>query len=188
MKFTPLEIPDVILVEPRVFHDDRGFFLETYHARRYAEAGIIRPFVQDNHSRSVQRGVLRGLHSQFRHPQGKLVYAVRGAVWDVAVDIRRGSPTFGRWAGALLSEENRRQIYVPEGCLHGFVVMSDIADVTYKCTDFYTANDEVGVIWNDPTFAIQWPIDAPLLSPKDAILPRFADVPADRIPAYSAPA
>lgn len=185
MKITNLEIPGVVLIEPRVFGDPRGHFLETYHARRYAEAGIIRPFVQDNHSHSNVRGVLRGLHSQLTKPQGKLLYVVRGEIWDVAVDIRRGSPAFGKWVGVTLSAENRHQLYVPEGCLHGFVVVSEIADVIYKCTDFYDPKDEVGVIWNDPAFNIPWPIMAPLLSAKDEKLPRFSDLAEDRIPVFA---
>ncbi len=185
MKITKLEIPGLVLIEPRVFGDPRGHFLETYHARRYAEeAGIIRPFVQDNHSHSNVRGVLRGLHSQLKKPQGKLIYVVRGEIWDVAVDIRRGSPTFGKFFGCTLSSENHHQLYVPEGCLHGFVVVSDIVDVIYKCTDLYDPKDEVGVIWNDPTFKLPWPVGTPLLSAKDEKLPRFADLPEERIPVF----
>ena len=186
MKFTGLKIPGVVLVEPRVFGDDRGYFIETYHAQRYAGAGVTRPFVQDNHSHSNKRGVLRGLHSQLHHPQGKLIHVLRGEIWDVAVDIRRGSPTFGAWVGVTLSSENHHQLYVPEGCLHGFVVVSEMADVMYKCTDLYNAKDEVGVIWNDPTFNIAWPVERPLLSPKDEKLPDFASLAPDRIPAFQA--
>lgn len=186
MNVTRSEIPGLVLIEPKVFADARGSFMETYHARRYAEAGIIRPFVQDNLSRSCERGILRGLHSQVKHPQGKLIYVARGEIWDVAVDIRRGSPTYGKWMGATLSAENRHQLFVPEGCLHGYVVMSDGADVIYKCTDFYAPNDELGVIWNDPGFNIPWPVTMPKLSPKDEKLPPFSAAPADRIPVFEA--
>lgn len=184
MKFTHLEIPGLVLVEPRVFADERGCFLETFHAERYAAAGIKGPFVQDNHSFSNQRGVLRGLHSQLTKPQGKLMYVVRGEIWDVCVDFRRGSPAYGKHIAVTLSSENRRQLYVPEGCLHGFVVTSDEADVMYKCTNLYDAADEVGVIWNDPTLAIPWPVSAPLLSPKDAKLPKYAELPPEKIPVF----
>lgn len=185
MNIIRFDIPGLVLIEPKVFGDDRGCFTETYNAPRYAEAGITRPFVQDNHSHSNRRGVLRGLHSQLTRPQGKLIYVIRGEIWDVAVDIRRGSPAFGRWKEVLLSAENHRQLFVPEGCLHGFVVVSETADVIYKCTDLYDPRDEVGVIWDDPTFRIPWPVAAPLLSPKDGLLPRFADLPADRLPVFS---
>jgi dTDP-4-dehydrorhamnose 3,5-epimerase len=184
MKFTKLEIPGLVLFEPRVFSDPRGHFLETYHGRRYAEAGVTRPFVQDNHSHSNVRGVLRGLHSQVKQPPGKVIYVVRGEIWDVAVDVRRGSPTFGKFFGCALSSENHHQLYVPEGCLHGFVVVSEIADVIYKCTNFYDPKDEVGVIWNDPAFNLPWPVTTPLLSAKDEKLQRFADLPEDRIPVF----
>lgn len=185
MNYHTYDIPGLVRFEPKVWGDDRGFFLETYHARKYAEAGVIRPFVQDNHSHS-RRGVLRGLHSQVKHPQGKLIYVVRGEIWDVAVDIRRGSPTFGKWAGATLSDKNRHQLYVPEGCLHGFVVMSETVDVIYKCTDLYNPQDEQGVIWNDPDIGIEWPLTDPTLSNRDVALPRLADLPADRIPVFNA--
>jgi len=169
--FTPLTIPDVILIEPRVFADSRGYFLETYRYSDFAAHGIGEVFVQDNHSRST-RGVLRGLH--FQHPpkaQGKLVRTVRGAIFDVAADIRPGSPTFGRWVGEMLSDENQRMLYIPPGFAHGFVVLSDMADVTYKVTADYAPECDSGVIWNDPTLAIAWPVATPLLSAKDAALP-----------------
>lgn len=186
LKFHTTALPGVVLVEPAVFRDDRGFFLETYHAQKYAEGGIDATFVQDNHSRSG-RGILRGLHGQQRQPQGKLVRAVEGEIFDVAVDIRRGSPTFGRWVGEILSAENFRQLYVPPDFLHGFCVLSASAQVEYKCTDFYDAQDELSVIWNDPEIAIDWPIDDPQLSAKDGAAPRLQDI-MDRLPAYTPPA
>ncbi len=169
--FTPLQIPDVILIEPRVFPDARGFFLETYKHSEFADHGIPETFVQDNHSRS-SKGVLRGLH--FQNPpraQGKLVRAVRGVIFDVAVDIRPGSPTFGQWVAETLSDANHRMLYIPPGFAHGFLVLSDLADVSYKVTAEYAPDLDSGVIWNDPTIAIQWPMPSPLLSPKDASLP-----------------
>lgn len=167
MRFTPLALPEVILIEPDVFRDPRGFFLETYHAKKYREGGVPETFVQDNLSRS-ERGILRGLHSQRQHPQGKLIRVVEGEIFDVAVDIRRGSPTFATWVSVLLSGENFRQCYVPPGFAHGFAVVSATAVVEYKVTDFYDPADEVGIIWNDPTLGIPWPIQVPLLSAKDA--------------------
>jgi len=175
MKFTPQEIPDVVRIEPDVYRDARGFFLETWHQRKYAEGGICGPFVQDNHSRSG-RGTLRGLHAQIRRPQGKLVRAVDGEVFDVAVDLRRGSPTFGRWVGDRLSGENFRQLWIPPGFAHGFCVLSETVHLEYKCTDFYDASDEIAIAWNDPEIGIDWPLDAPTLSAKDAAAPRLADV------------
>jgi dTDP-4-dehydrorhamnose 3,5-epimerase len=175
MRFRPTELPDVILVEPEVHRDQRGFFLETYHARKYAEGGIPGPFVQDNHSRSV-KGTLRGLHAQRRHPQGKLVRAIDGEMFDVAVDIRRGSATFGRWVGVRLSGENFRQLYIPPGFAHGFCVLSEIVHVEYKCTDFYHAEDEIGIAWDDPQIGITWPLSDPIISAKDRSLPRLSDV------------
>jgi dTDP-4-dehydrorhamnose 3,5-epimerase len=167
LKFLPTrELPEVVLVEPRVIRDDRGFFLETWHEQRYREGGIPGPFVQDNHSQSV-RGTLRGLHAQVRRPQGKLVRAVRGEIFDVAVDIRPGSPTFGRWTGATLTSDNFHQLWVPPGFAHGFCVLSDLAEVEYKCTDVYVREDEIAIAWNDPEIGIDWPVAAPLLSPRD---------------------
>jgi dTDP-4-dehydrorhamnose 3,5-epimerase len=180
VKFTPTELPEVILVEPDVHRDPRGFFLETYHTRRYSEAGIPGPFVQDNHSRSVQ-GTLRGLHAQLRRPQGKLVRAVEGEMFDVAVDIRRGSPTFGRWVGVRLSGENFRQLYVPPGFAHGFCVISPLVHVEYKCTDFYDPTDEVSIAWDDPEIAIEWPVREPVVSAKDRTAPRLQQI-FDRLP------
>jgi dTDP-4-dehydrorhamnose 3,5-epimerase len=181
MQVIPTDLPGVLLIEPTVFGDARGFFLESYHARRYAEAGISDHFVQDNHSRS-QRGVLRGLHYQLTHPQGKLVWVTSGEVFDVAVDLRRGSPTFGRWVGMLLSADNHRQLYIPPGFAHGFCVLSEVVDFLYKCTDFYHPEDEGGVLWCDPDLGIHWPITTPVLSEKDQRYPRLAEVPLERLP------
>lgn len=180
--FAPTAIPDVVLVTPDVFRDERGFFLETYHAARYAAAGIDATFVQDNHSRS-RSGILRGLHAQRRRPQGKLVRAVEGRIFDVAVDVRRGSPTYRRWVGEVLSADNFRQLWVPPGFLHGFLVLSDIAQVEYKCTALYDPTDELGVAWNDPDIGIEWPNLEPELSAKDAAAPRLAEV-LDRLPVF----
>ena len=175
MRFTPLALPDVILVEPDVHRDARGFFLETYHLDKYRAGGVPGPFVQDNHSRSV-RGTLRGLHAQRRRPQGKLVRAVDGEMFDVAVDIRRDSPTFGRWVGVRLSGENFQQLYVPPGFAHGFCVLSEVVNVEYKCTDVYDAADEIGLAWNDPDVGIEWPVREPIISDKDRRLPRLRDL------------
>ncbi len=170
MNFIPTELPGVILIEPKVFRDERGFFLETYHQAKFAQAGLDVTFVQDNHSRSVQ-GTLRGLHAQWRRPQGKLVRVIAGEIFDVVVDIRLDSPTFGRWLGVRLSAENFRQLYVPPGFVHGFRVVSDVAEVLYKCTALYDPGDEIGVVWNDPEIGIDWGIQNPLLSEKDRRLP-----------------
>lgn len=167
MKIVPTEIPEVVVVEPRVFEDPRGFFMETYHRRQFAELGITAEFVQDNHSRSA-RGVLRGLHYQIEHPQGKLCRVVRGEIYDVAVDLRRSAATFGHWVGVSLSEQNRRQLYVPAGFAHGFVVLSEVAELLYKCTEFYWPQHERTICWDDPELGIDWPVREPLLSPKDA--------------------
>lgn len=174
MNITETTLPGVLIIEPRVFGDDRGFFMETYNAARFREHGLPETFVQDNHSRSA-RGVLRGLHYQLPNPQGKLVRAVRGSIFDVAVDIRRDSETFGRWVGVELSEENRRQLWIPEGFAHGFCVISDLADVVYKCTALYDGPNDHVIRWNDPRLAIEWPVTNPLLSPKDADAPTLAD-------------
>jgi dTDP-4-dehydrorhamnose 3,5-epimerase len=169
MKVTPTAIPDVLIVEPKVFGDARGFFYESFNLKAFnAATGLAPTFVQDNHSRSA-RGVLRGLHYQIRQPQGKLVRVVRGAVFDVAVDLRRSSPTFGRWAGVALTEENNLQIWIPPGFAHGFLVLSESADFLYKATDYYAPADERCVSWSDPTIGIKWPLDvAPRLSEKDS--------------------
>ena len=176
MKISHSKLKGCVIIEPRVFGDDRGFFLETFQAARYKqEAGIDLPFVQDNHSRSA-RGVLRGLHFQKTKPQGKLVRVVRGEVYDVAVDIRKGSATFGEWEGVILSEDNKKQFWVPPGFAHGFVVLSDTADFEYKCTDYYDPSDEGSVLWNDPDLDIPWPIATPILSNKDASADRLVDL------------
>lgn len=185
MKTLPTELPGVVIIEPRVFTDARGFFFESYHAERYAQAGLPRVFVQENHSRSV-RGTIRGLHYQLRRAQGKLVRVTVGTVFDVAVDIRRGSPTFGRWVGVELSAENKRQLFVPGGFAHGFGVTSEYAELQYKCTDFYVAEDERGIIWNDPSIGISWPVQQALLSEKDRA---FAPLSLERddLPVYAPP-
>ncbi len=176
MKVIQTHLPGVCIIEPRVHGDARGFFIETFQAERYRQsAGITLPFVQDNHSRSAC-GVLRGLHAQNPHPQGKLVRVSRGAVFDVAVDIDPRSPTFGRWVGVELSDENHRQLWIPPGYAHGFQVISEYADFEYKCTDYYYPEAEIGVIWNDPELAIPWPIPDPKLSAKDLRLPTLAQI------------
>lgn len=181
MKCTEMTLPGVMLFEPDVFGDQRGFFLETFNKAKYADAGLDVTFLQDNHSRSV-RGTLRGLHYQLTHPQGKLVYVVRGEIFDVAVDIRRNSPTFGKWLGQHLSETNKHQLYIPPGFAHGFCVISDVADVLYKCTDLFTPGDDYGILWSDEDIGIEWPIDQPILSEKDAKNPILAKAPEDILP------
>tara|TARA_B110000208_G_scaffold34905_1_gene46109 strand:- start:322 stop:858 length:537 start_codon:yes stop_codon:yes gene_type:complete len=176
MKVSHTKLKGCVIIEPRVFGDGRGFFLETFQAVRYEqEAGINLPFVQDNHSRSA-KGVLRGLHFQKTKPQGKLVRVVRGQVYDVALDIRKGSATFGEWEGVLLSEDNKKQFWVPPGFAHGFVVLSDTADFEYKCTDYYDPSDEGGILWSDPDLGIPWPIANPVLSTKDESAKRLVDL------------
>jgi dTDP-4-dehydrorhamnose 3,5-epimerase len=182
MKFRPTALPEVVVVEPDVYRDPRGFFLETYHARKYREGGIGGAFVQDNLSRSV-RGTLRGLHAQRHHPQGKLLRVVEGEIFDVAVDIRRGSPRFARWVGVRLSGENSHQCYVPPGFAHGFCVSSEQAVVEYKVTEFYDPADEITLIWNDPDLAIEWPITDPVLSVKDGAGLRLRDL-MEVLPVY----
>ena len=174
MKVRATELPEILIVEPEVFEDERGFFLETYHARKYAEAGIRAVFVQDNHSRSRRR-TLRGLHAQGRHPQGKLVRVTQGEIFDVAVDIRPRSATFGRWVGMRLSAQSFRQAYIPPGFAHGFCVLSESAEVVYKCTEFHDPSDEIGIVWNDPAIGIAWPVAEPILSDKDRRAPRLAE-------------
>ena len=182
MKTLTTDLPGVLIIEPRVFPDARGFFFESYHSERYAKAGLPRAFLQDNHSCSVQ-GTIRGLHYQLMQPQAKLMRVLRGAVLDVAVDIRRGSPTFGRWVGVELSAENKRQLFIPVGFAHGFCVTSDVAEVEYKCTDYYAPNDQRGVQWNDSTIAIPWPVSEPILADKDrTYLPLLGE--RDDLPAY----
>jgi len=175
MNIIQTKLANCVIIEPKVYGDDRGFFLETFQAERYASAGITLPFVQDNHSRS-SKGVLRGLHFQKTKPQGKLVRVVRGDVYDVAVDIRLGSPTYGRWEAVVLSEDNKKQFWVPPGFAHGFVVISDSADFEYKCTDYYDPSDEGSLLWSDPDLNIPWPIDKPILSEKDAQAPLLANL------------
>ena len=178
-------LPGVCLIEPRVFKDARGFFMETWHAERYRQAHIPGPFVQDNCSHSTH-GVLRGLHYQLKHPQGKLVSVLQGEVFDVVVDIRPGSPSFGRWIGEILSANNHRQLYIPPGFAHGFCVLSDSADFLYKCTDFYASEDEYGLRWDDPTLSIDWPVLTPLLSDKDRCYPTLATIPRAHLPVFEA--
>jgi len=173
MNLIPTSLPGVLIIEPRVFRDERGFFLEVYHAQRYREAGLDVTFVQDNHSRST-RGTLRGLHWQAERPQGKLVRVLAGEIYDVAVDIRPDSPTFGQWVGFTLSADNFRQAWIPPGFAHGFCVTSEVAEVEYKCTDFYDPPSERGLIWNDPAVGIAWPIQDPILSPRDRQHPGLA--------------
>lgn len=176
MKVTATNIPDALIIEPRVFTDERGFFYESFNQRQWAgQLGFSPSFVQHNHSRSV-KNVLRGLHYQVRCPQGKLVRVLQGEVFDVAVDIRRGSPTFGQWAGVYLSGENRHQFWIPEGFAHGFVVLSDGADLLYLATDFYAPEHERTIAWNDPDLGIDWPLRGePILSPKDRTAPWLRD-------------
>ena len=176
MNIIKTEIPDVLIIEPKVFGDARGFFYESFNRKVWREkTGIDAVFVQDNHSRSA-RNVLRGLHYQIRQPQGKLVRAIRGAVFDVAVDLRRKSPTFGRWVGTELSEENRRQLWIPVGFAHGFLVLSDVAEFLYKTTDYWAPEYERTIIWNDPDLAVAWPLQGePVLSAKDARGTAFKD-------------
>lgn len=182
MKVTPKEeLPEVLLIEPRVFPDDRGYFFETYSTRSFTEHASKVTFVQDNLSFS-SKGTLRGLHLQHPHDQGKLVMAVTGAIWDVAVDVRVGSPTRGRWVAAELTAENHHQLYVPPGYAHGFCVLSETAHVLYKCTDLYAPGTEVGVRFDDPDLAIPWPISEPRLSEKDAKAPFLRDIPHERLP------
>ena len=173
MNVIETSLPGVLVIEPKVFKDERGFFMETYHSARFRNLGIP-DFVQDNHSHSA-RGVLRGLHYQEPNAQGKLVRCTRGALYDVAVDIRVGSPHFGKWFGVDLTEENRRMLWMPPGFAHGFCALSDEADLVYKCTTLYDAESDRSILWNDPDLAIKWPVARPLLSPKDSSAPRLKD-------------
>ncbi len=182
MRVLPTELPGVLIIEPDVHHDGRGFFVETYHADRYRQHGITGPFVQDNHSQSVA-GTVRGLHLQLRRPQGKLIRVIEGEVFDVAVDVRRGSSAFGRWVGVTLSADSFRQCYIPPGFAHGFCVISPIAQLEYKCTDVYDAADEIGIAWNDPGLGIQWPVMTPILSTRDSRHPTLAQV-GNQLPVY----
>lgn len=182
MNLLKTELPGVMIVEPSVYRDGRGFFVETYQAARYAGLGLPDRFVQDNHSRSL-RGTVRGLHAQLKRPQGKLIRVIQGAVFDVAVDVRLGSPTFGRWVGIELTADSFRQVYIPPGFAHGFCVTSEYADVAYKCTEYYEPGDELGLIWNDDDLAIAWPVACPLLSDKDRNAARLSAL-THRLPRY----
>jgi len=183
MKFSPTSLPEVVLVEPDVFRDDRGFLLETYHAEKYRAGGIDCVFVQDNHSRSV-RGTLRGLHAQWRRPQGKLLRVVHGEIFDVAVDIRVGSPRYLQWVGLQLSAENQQQLYIPPGFAHGFWVSSEVAEVEYKCGDYYDPENELRILWNDPSIGVRWPAGEPFLSEKDRLARPLAEW-LEYLPRYS---
>ena len=184
MRVDPGELPGVLVIEPRVFQDARGFVFESYRADQYSKSGVSIPFVQDTSTHSAA-GVLRGLHFQLRRPQAKLIRVVRGSVWDVIVDVRRGSPTFGRWTALELSEQNRLQLFVPAGFAHGFCVVAGEADVEYKTSDYYDAEDQHGVAWNDPVLRIPWPVRSPLLSERDRLLrPLTPD--RDDLPSYTA--
>ena len=185
MKITPMRLPEVLLIEPQRFGDARGYFIETWREERYRTAGMALPFVQDNLSCSAQ-GILRGLHLQHPNDQGKLVYVLEGTVFDVAVDVRVGSSSFGKWTGATLSAADHRQLWIPPGFAHGFCVTSETALFAYKCTAPYSAADEVGVRWNDPDIGIPWPVTEPRLSSKDAALPRLADIDQTRLPRFGA--
>lgn len=184
MRIVETTLPGVLLIEPTVHRDARGFFVETYHRARYAAAGVDDVFVQDNHTKSM-RGTLRGLHMQVTAMQAKLIHVVQGEIFDVAVDVRTGSPTFGRWVGVSLSAATYRQLYVPAGFAHGFAVLSEVAEVVYKCSAAYDPNDEIAIRYDDPTLAIDWPVTSPSLSPRDASAPALAEV-RHRLPAYRA--
>jgi dTDP-4-dehydrorhamnose 3,5-epimerase len=185
MKVFETELPGCLLLEPQVFGDERGFFYESFNHDKLAAHGLTSNFVQGNVSRSA-RGVLRGLHYQWPKPQGKLVSVLEGEVWDVAVDVRRGSPTFGQWTAVVLGAENKRHFWIPEGFAHGFVTLSETALFNYVCTDTYDREADTGVRWNDADLAIDWPVASPLLSGKDAVLPFLADIAPERLPPYAA--
>lgn len=184
MKVLKTKLPDVLLIQPKVFNDSRGFFKEVYSKKRYMSAGIDCGFVQDNQSRS-SRYVLRGLHYQINNSQGKLVYVVRGNVFDVAVDVRVGSPTFSEFVCVELNDQNHYQLYIPPGYAHGFCVLSEYADFEYKCTEYYSPEDEGGVIWNDPNLDIPWPVEEPYLSEKDSYFPSLVDIPEEKLPKFN---
>lgn len=186
MQRVPTSLPDVWELQPKVFRDPRGFFLETYSRKRFAEIGIHENFVQDNHSKSSQ-GTLRGLHYQLRHAQAKLCRVIEGEAFDVAVDIRVGSPTFGKWTSVLLSAEKQNQIFIPAGFAHGFVARTETVQFLYKCSEFYDPRDEHGIRWNDPGLAIAWGVSNPLISEKDAKYTALAEVPHENLPRYSQP-
>ncbi|MEH6639369.1 MAG: dTDP-4-dehydrorhamnose 3,5-epimerase [Porticoccaceae bacterium] len=184
MKIIATPLPGLLVLEPKIFNDKRGFFLETFREDRLQEVGIKESFVQDNQSRSG-RGVIRGLHYQLTQPQGKLVRVARGEVFDVAVDIRVGSPTFGQWYGSILNEENMRMMYVPPGFAHGFLVLSEVADFIYKCTNYYHPQSEQGILWNDPEIGVEWPRVDVTVSEKDAMNPLLKSQALDLLPVYS---
>ncbi|GAB1596442.1 dTDP-4-dehydrorhamnose 3,5-epimerase [Lysobacter claricitrinus] len=184
MKVIETDLPGCLVVEPKVFGDERGFFYESFNLDRLAPQGLAPSFVQGNVSQST-RGVLRGLHYQWRNPQGKYVTVLQGEVWDVAVDIRRGSPTFGRWTAVVLNAENKRHFWIPEGFAHGFVVTSETALFSYLCTATYDPVADTSIRWDDPSLAIDWPVSTPSLSPKDAAAPLFADIAPDQLPTFA---
>jgi len=180
----PTSLPEVLELRPRIFSDDRGFFLETYHSERYRELGINDQFVQDNHSSSVL-GTLRGLHYQLRHPQAKLCRVTEGKALDVAVDVRRGSPNFGKWTSVVLSAEQQNQIYIPAGFAHAFLVLTERVQFLYKCSDFYDPEDQRGILWSDPQINISWGVENPVLSQKDLKNPALAQIPPELLPQYT---
>jgi len=184
MTIEPTELRDVLLITPKAFPDQRGFFVETFSERRYAELGIAPTFVQDNHSHS-RGGVLRGMHFQLKRPQGKLVGVIHGEILDVAVDVRVGSPDFGRWTARRLSATNHCQMYIPSGFAHGFCVLSESADVLYKCSDYFEPGDDGGFLWSDPDVGIPWPTTTPIVSAKDQVYPALRAIPHSRLPAYA---
>jgi len=185
MNIITTSIEGILIIEPQTFEDQRGFFMETYNQSRYVKAGVNEIFVQDNLSYSL-KGTVRGLHFQIENPQAKLVYVITGEIFDVAVDIRPGSATFGQWAGIHLSDKNRRQLYIPEGFAHGFCVLSDTARFSYKCSNFYAPEDEGGIIWSDPDIGIRWPVENPIISEKDKQYPKLSDLKHEQLPDFKA--
>jgi dTDP-4-dehydrorhamnose 3,5-epimerase len=185
MNIITTSIEGILIIEPQTFEDQRGFFMETYNQSRYVKAGVNKVFVQDNLSYSL-KGTVRGLHFQIKNPQAKLVHVITGEIFDVAVDIRPGSATFGQWAGIHLSDKNRRQLYIPEGFAHGFCVLSDAARFSYKCSDFYAPADEGGIIWSDPDIGISWPLENPIISEKDKQYPKLSDLKHEQLPVSKA--
>jgi dTDP-4-dehydrorhamnose 3,5-epimerase len=183
MEVIPTPFPEVLLIKPKIYHDNRGFFYESHQQSKYKALGIESVFVQDNISFS-KKGVLRGLHYQLEHAQDKLVHVIAGAVFDVVVDVRHGSPTFGQWMGQILSDENHLQLFVPKGFAHGFCVLSDQAHFVYKCSDYYNPTSEFGIIWNDPAVKVEWPIENPILSEKDALNPSLRNVSSKLLPHF----
>ncbi len=185
MNIITTSIEGILIIEPQTFEDQRGFFMETYNQSRYVKAGVNEVFVQDNLSYSL-KGTIRGLHFQIRNPQAKLVHVITGEIFDVAVDIRPGSATFGQWTGIHLSDKNRRQLYIPEGFAHGFCVLSDTARFSYKCSNFYAPEDEGGIIWSDPDIGIRWPVENPIISEKDEQYPKLSDLKHEQLPVSKA--